>query len=469
MAIPACSPPGLPGGAAWRDRPLSARPKERVESMSAQMAASSPTPPERGGRHRIAPGEIAIGVVIGRTSEFFDFFVYAIASVLVFPSLVFPYVDRLTGTLYSFAFFALAFVARPFGSLIFMAVDRAYGRGVKLTIALFLLGGSTMALAFLPGYEQIGMGAAVLLAVFRIGQGLALGGAWDGLASLLSLNAPANKRGWYAMMPQLGAPLGLLVASGLFAYFLMTLSTADFLDWGWRYPFFVAFAINVVALFARLRIVVTPEFDRLFESRELQPAPVMETVRTEGRNVVLGAFAPLASFALFHLVTVFPLSWIVLYTDQGASRFLVIEMIGAAVGVGAIVASGLIADRVGRRSLLAVSAALIAVYSGFAPQLLNGGDVGEIVYMVLGFILLGLAFGQSSGAVASNFSRLRRYTGAALTSDLAWLFGAGFAPLAALVLASRFGLISVGAYLLSGAIGTLLALGLGKELAKRDV
>jgi len=441
--------------------------------MSVSVAGASSTPLERDAalvnarEHRIAPGEIAIGVIVGRTSEFFDFFVYAIASVLVFPSLIFPYVDALTGTLYSFAMFALAFIARPFGSLIFMWVDRNYGRGTKLTIALFLLGGSTMAMAFLPSYEQVGPAAAILLGLLRVGQGLALGGTWDGLASLLSLNAPHERRGWYAMIPQLGAPLGLLVASGLFAFFNATLSQSDFLGWGWRYPFFVAFAINVVALFARLRLVATPEFQRLYESRELQAAPVGETLRTEGRVVILGAFAPLASFALFHLVTVFPLSWVVLFKNEPASRFLVVEMVGAAVGVLAILASGLIADRLGRRTLLGVSAVLIGAYSGFAPQLLGRGDAGEWVYMILGFVLLGLAFGQSSGAVNSAFSAVRRYTGAAIVSDLAWLIGAGFAPLAALVLASHFGLLSVGAYLLSGAVCTLAALGINKEWASK--
>lgn len=276
----------------------------------------------------ITSGEIAIGVVIGRTSEFFDFFVYAIASVLVFPTLVFPYVDRLTGTLYSFALFALAFIARPIGSFLFLAIDRAFGRGTKLTIALFLLGGSTVAIGFLPGYAQVGVYAAILLGLFRIGQGVALGGAWDGLPSLLALNVPENRRGWYAMIPQLGAPLGLMVAAALFAYLTSSLSAADFLDWGWRYPFFVAFAINVVALFARLRIVSTAAYQDMFESRALQPAPVLETVRGQGRTIVIGAFAPLASFALFHMVTVFPLSWVFLYTSGGPERFLVIEVLG---------------------------------------------------------------------------------------------------------------------------------------------
>src|ERR1700755_1993062 len=149
-------------------------------------------------------GEIAIGVIIGRTSEFFDYFVYAIASVIVFPKLVFPNVDLLTGSLYSFAIFALAFIARPIGTTIFMAIDRNYGRGVKMTIALFMLGTSTVAVAFLPGYEQVGSWSVILLAILRIGQGFALGGTWDGLAPLLALNVPSKQRGWYAMIPQLG-------------------------------------------------------------------------------------------------------------------------------------------------------------------------------------------------------------------------------------------------------------------------
>jgi MFS family permease len=412
----------------------------------------------------VRPGDIAIGVIIGRTSEFFDFFVYAIASVVVFPKLIFPHVDALTGTLYSFAIFALAFVARPLGTVIFIAIDRANGRGMKLTVALFLLGTSTVAIAFLPQYQDIGIASAYLLAALRIGQGLALGGSWDGLASLLALNAPQNRRGYYAMIPQLGAPLGLMVASALFAYIIGNLSAADFLDWGWRYPFFVAFAINVVALFARLRIVVTPEYTKLFETRELQPAPILDTLRNGGRNIVIGAFAPLASFALFHMVTVFPLSWVFLYTSEGPARFLMIEAVGAAFGVAAIVASGWLADRVGRRTLLASTAAAIAAFSGFAPQLLAGGAIGEIVFMISGFLLLGLAFGQASGAVASNFPMHYRYTGSALTSDLAWLFGAGFAPWVALVLTSSFGLGFSGAYLLSGAVGTLVALFVNRQM-----
>ena len=441
--------------------------------MTVTASPSTSTPLERdaqlvSARDKIEPGEIAIGVIIGRTSEFFDFFVYAIASVLVFPALVFPFVDPLTGTLYSFALFALAFAGRPVGTLIFTYLDQQHGRGVKLTVALFLLGGSTMAIALLPGYAQVGAASIWLLGFFRLCQGIALGGTWDGLPSLLSLNAPSERRGWYAMIPQLGAPLGLAVATALFAYFLILLTPEDFLVWGWRYPFFVALAINVVALFARLRLVATPEFKRLFENRELQPSPPFETMRSQWRVIALGAFAPLASFALFHLVTVFPLSWVKLYTDENPVRFLVIEGVGAIICVLAMLGSGPIADRVGRRAVLGVSAVLIGAYSGFAPQLLAAGQIGEAIYMCSGFVLLGLAFGQSSGVVNSSFVPHYRYTGAAIVSNSAWFIGAGFAPLVALFLASHIGLWSVGLYLLSGVLCTLGALIINKEWAQRS-
>ncbi len=412
----------------------------------------------------ISPGEIAIGVIIGRTSEFFDFFVYAIASVMVFPKLIFPYVDPLTGTLYSFGVFALAFIARPIGSVIFMEVDRAYGKGIKLTIAMFALGSSTVAIAFLPGYSDIRWWAVALLILLRLAQGLALGGVWDGLPSLLALHAPRNRRGWYAMIPQLGAPFGLFVASGLFIFFASTLSSQDFLSWGWRYPFFVAFAINVVALFARLRIVVTPAYERSFRMKDLEAAPIAETLRVNGRDIVIGAFAPLATFAMFHMVTVFPFSWVFLFTPQPATHFLIIELIGSVFGAAAIVASGPLADRTGRRVLLGSTAIAIGIFSGFAPQLLSAGELGQTVYMIVGFIILGLSFGQSSGAIAGSFAAKYRYTASALTSDFSWLFGAALAPLVALWLSEQFALIFSGAYLLSGAIVTLIALAINRRI-----
>lgn len=406
----------------------------------------------------IAPGDIAVGVVIGRASENFDFFVYGIASVLVFPAVFFPFMDRLHGILYSFAIFALAFVVRPIGTVLGMWVQRNFGRTAKMAVALLVLGTSTVSIATLPGYGAMGWLAIAGLIGCRIGQGLALGASWDGLPSLLAINAPENRRGWYAMLGQLGAPLGLLVACGIFAYMWAQLSMPDFLTWGWRFPFFVAFAINVVALFARLRLVVTHEYERSLQEAELEPCGVRELFASQGYNVFIGAFAALASYALFHLVTIFPLSWVDLYSEDEVQQFLNIEMVGAVLGAIAILASGVLADRIGRRSTLGTLAVAIAVFSFFTPVLLGSNTLGHDLFILIGFVLLGLSYGQAAGAVTSNFEPQLRYLGAALTTDIAWLVGAAFAPLVALAVSVYLGLWSVSLYLLSGALCTLIAL-----------
>jgi len=416
----------------------------------------------------VTPSEIAVGVIIGRSSEYFDFFVFGIACVLVFPSLLFPFLSRLDGTLMAFALLAVAFVVRPVGTAISMAIQRRWGRGTKLTIALFMLGVCTVGMAFLPGYKDAGTAAIVALLILRVGQGLALGGSWDGLPSLLAMSAPKERRGWYAMIGQLGAPLGFVLAAGLFAYLYSSLTVQEFLAWGWRYPFFVAFAVNVVALFARLRLVVGQSYSELLKDRELQPVPVSRVMRDEGSNVLLGAFAALASFALFHLVTVFPLSWITLYSDQPVTQILGVQIVGAFLAAGAIMVSGWLSDHLGRRKLLGGMAVLIGVFSFMAPVLLNTGEVGSTMFLLLGFVLLGLSYGQASGTVTANFSPQYRYTGAALSADLAWIIGAAFAPLVALYLSAQFGLLAVTVYLLSGVACTLGALNLNRRMERRD-
>ena len=416
----------------------------------------------------VSPGDIAVGVIIGRSSEYFDFFVFGIACVLAFPALLFPTLSRLDGTLASFAIFSLAFIARPFGTAISMAVQRRWGRGTKLTIAMFLLGTCTVGMAFLPGYQSLGVWAIVLFAALRIGQGLALGGAWDGLPSLLAISAPPERRGWYAMLGQLSAPLGFFMAAGLFAYVYEQSTSAEFMAWGWRYPFFVAFAINVVALFARLRLVVGQSYSLLLHQNELEPVKVSEVVRSEGGNVAIGAFAALASFALFHLVTIFPLSYIELYSEQPMVNVLQVQMLGAVCACIAMVASGWLADRFGRRNTLGTMAALICVFSFVGPWMLGNGQAGNNAFLLIGFILLGLSYGQASGTVTANFSARYRYTGAALSADMAWLVGAAFAPLVALAVSARFGLVGLGIYLLSGGICTLAALAINRAIETRD-
>ncbi|MBF1802149.1 MFS transporter [Alloalcanivorax profundimaris] len=415
-------------------------------------------------RANVAPGEIAVGVVVGRTSEYFDFFVYGIASVLVFPSVFFPFADRLEGTLYAFVVFSFAFIARPFGTALFMTIQRRWDRSVKLTTSLFLLGTATAGIAFLPGYETLGGFSILLLALFRILQGIALGGSWDGLPSLLALNAPRERRSWYAMLGQLGAPIGFLVASALFLFLFSSLDSSDFLGWGWRYPFFVAFAINVVALFARLRLVVTHEYTEALEEGELEPLGTREMLRKQGYNIFIGSFAALASYALFHMVTIFPLSWINLGDTQAIGDVLAVQIAGAILGMAGTVFSGWIADRIGKRTTVATLAVLIGVFSLFTPMLMDGSALQQDLFILIGFALLGVSYGQASGTVTANFERRFRYTGAALTSDFAWLFGAAFAPLVALGLSAKFGLAYVSVYLLSGVICTLLALRINRRL-----
>lgn len=428
----------------------------------------SPASLSRADTHEeVTPSEIAVGVIIGRASEYFDFFVFGIACVLVFPSLLFPFLSRLDGTLMSFALLAVAFVVRPVGTAVSMAIQRRWGRGTKLTIALFLLGVCTVGMAFLPSYSSVGTAAIVALLVLRIGQGLALGGTWDGLPSLLAMSAPKNRRGWYAMIGQLGAPVGFVMAAGLFAYLYSSLSVEEFLAWGWRYPFFVAFAVNVVALFARLRLVVGQSYTELLQERELQPVAVSRVMREEGGNVLLGAFAALASFALFHMVTVFPLSWITMYSDQPITEVLGVQIVGAFLAAGAIMVSGWLSDRVGRRTLLGSMAVLIGVFSLLVPWLLDAGTVGNNIFLISGFVLLGLSYGQASGTVTSNFSARYRYTGAALSTDIAWMIGAAFAPLVALGLSAKFGLGAVTLYLLSGVVCTLGALRINRMVEQQ--
>jgi MFS family permease len=349
-----------------------------------------------------------------------------------------------------------------------MAIQRHLGREAKLTIALVLLGISTAGIAFLPTFSHLGYASIVILASLRIGQGLAMGGSWDGLPSLLALNAPQHKRGWYAMLGQLGAPVGFMIAGSLFAYLLSNLSPEDFLDWGWRYPFYVAFAINVVALFARLRLVSTNEYAHLLDERELEPTKIVEMSGSQGRNVLIGALAALASYALFHLVTVFPLSWLTLYSTRSLTDVLYIQVTGAGLMTLGVIVSGLIADRYGRRNTLGTFALFIAILSVFVPSLLGGGESAQNTFILVGFALLGLSYGQAAGAVTANFSAKYRYTGAALTSDLSWLVGAGFAPLVALGLSAHFGLAYVSLYLLSGAACSIAALSLNRALEIKD-
>lgn len=398
--------------------------------------------------------ELFVTVIMARVTDHFGFFVYAFASVLVFPKVFFSYADPATAMLLSFMVFPLAFLVRPFASQVFKLLEPRFGRSGKVAAAIGILCISTMAIGLLPSCESAGMLAPVLLIALRVAQGIGLGGGWDGLTLLLQTNAPENRRGWYAMIPQLGAPIGLCVAAAIFYVLTGFLTEQEFYQWGWRWPFFAVLAVNVVSLFARLQLIHSKEHVELQKEQQLYSSPFFEMLRAHWRGVLLGTLLPLASYALMHMVSVFPLAHMVLTNQAPISDFLFVEIMGGALFIVAVVMSGVLADMIGRRRLLAATSVLIGGYSFLITTLFDGG----IVFTLFGFLLLGLSYGQASSILPNRFEKKYRYTAAALSTNLSWIFGAAFAPLVALWLSQTYGLASAGLYLLSGALVTLGAL-----------
>ncbi|NVK35893.1 MAG: MFS transporter [Rhodobacteraceae bacterium] len=398
--------------------------------------------------------ELVVTVIMARVTDYFGFFVYAIASVIVFPRLVFSNYDPGTAILLSFAVFSLAFLARPISSQLFKMIERKMGRSGKIGIALLLLGTATMAIGLLPVYETAGVLSPILLIVFRIAQGVGLGGSWDGLTLLLQSNAPEGRRGWYAMIPQLGAPIGLCVAAAVFYVLTGFLTEQEFYAWGWRWPFFAVLAVNVVSLFARLQLIHSDDHQILKEEVQLKSAPMMEMLKIHWRDVLLAAFLPLASYAILHMMTVFPLAYNYLMDVEPMSWTLLLMLIGGVICIPSVVFSGILADRYGRRRMLAIMSILIGVFGLLITVLLEE----HAAYILVGFVLLGLSYGQASAIVPNRFKLKYRYSGAALATNLSWIFGAAFAPLVATGLTMEFGVAFAGLYLLSGAVVTLLAL-----------
>lgn len=395
--------------------------------------------------------EVVITVIMARVTDFFGFFVYAIASALVFPRVFFPTYDPATGTLISFAIFSLAFLARPVASLTGRWVQAKIGRAAKVTLALMILGCATVAIGLLPGYERIGWLAPVLLAVLRILQGIGLGGAWDGLTLQLQHVAPENRKGLYAMVPQLGGPIGFFVAASLFFVLTDFLTDEEFIRWGWRFAFFAVMAVNVVSLFARLRLL---NADLGVDPQVTRSAPLGPLLHTQWRQILLSTMVPLASYALFHMVTVFPLAYELLYGDQNIPRILIIQLVGCALAILAVMGSGVLADRMNKRMVLVISTGLIVVLS----LLIDTLNSAPAIFIIFGFVVLGLAYGQASAIVGNRFDPEFRYSGTAMATNLSWITGAAFAPLVGLGLTVAFGLWASALYLISGVVVTFFAL-----------
>ncbi|GGY72716.1 MFS transporter [Pseudoduganella plicata] len=411
------------------------------------------------GAARNKPGTVLFASLIGTTIEFFDFYIYATAAVLVFPKLFFPAGDAAAATLQSLATFAIAFFARPVGSAVFGHFGDRVGRKATLVAALLTMGLSTVIIGMLPTYASIGAWAPLLLALCRFGQGLGLGGEWGGAVLLATENAPPGKRAWYGMFPQLGAPIGFFLSGGIFLLLSELQTDEQFFSYGWRIPFLASAVLVLVGLYVRLKITETPDFQKVLDKGERVKVPVVAVLRDHTRMLVLGTLMAMATFVLFYLMTVFALNWGVSALGFSRQHFLVLQLFAVLFFGLTIPVAALLADRYGRRLTLIVISAAIALFGlALAPLFGSGSTTQVTIFLCLGLALMGMTYGPLGTILSELFPAEVRYTGASLTFNLAGILGASLAPYIATMLANQYGLQYVGYYLSIAALLSLVAL-----------
>jgi metabolite-proton symporter len=407
----------------------------------------------------MSPNRVLFASLIGTTIEFFDFYIYGTAAVLVFPGLFFPSENPATATLQSLATFALACLARPIGSAVFGHFGDRIGRKATLVAALLTMGLSTVAIGLLPTYASIGLLAPALLALCRFGQGIGLGGEWGGAVLLATENAPPGKRSWYGMFPQLGAPLGFILSAGVFIVLSGVLSDAQFFAWGWRIPFLASSLLVFVGLYVRLQITETPAFQETIDRNERVKAPLLNVLRDHTRMLILTTVASVTTFVTFYLMTVFTLSWGTTQLGYTRQDFLVVQIIGVLFFAGAIPLSAVIADRIGRIKMLIWATVAIMIFGlAFGPLFVAGSNALIIMLHCIGLALMGLTYGPLGTALAELFPTPVRYTGTSMAFNFAGILGGSFAPYIATWLAVNHGIAAVGYYLVAAGALTLLAL-----------
>ena len=403
------------------------------------------------------PGQVLFASLVGTAIEFFDFYIYATAAVLVFPRLFFPASDPTSATLASLATFAIAFLARPIGSAFFGHFGDRIGRKTTLVAALLTMGLSTVAIGMLPTYASLGVAAPLLLALCRFGQGLGLGGEWGGAVLLAVENAPPGKRAWYGMFPQLGAPVGFLLSGGVFLLLSKSLTDDQFFAWGWRVPFLASAVLVIVGLYVRLTISETPVFREAVSRQERVQMPLWTVFREHSFSVLVGTMMALATFVLFYLMTVFALSWGTTALGYNREQFLVMQLFGVVFFGLTIPIGGWLAERGRRATLMWVTLSIGGFGLVMAPMFLSGNR-GTMLMMVVGLSLMGLTYGPLGTVLSELFPTAVRYTGSSLTFNFAGIFGASLAPYFATTLAKSRGLQYVGYYLTAVAGLTLIGL-----------
>jgi metabolite-proton symporter len=414
------------------------------------------------------PRQVLFASLVGTAVEFFDFYIYATAAVLVFPRLFFPATDPASSVLASLATFAIAFVARPIGSALFGHFGDRIGRKRTLVLALLTMGISTFVIGTLPSYHSIGLAAPVLLALCRFGQGIGLGGEWGGAILLAVENAPPHKRALYGMFPQLGAPLGFLLSGGIFLVLSRWLTDAQFFAFGWRLPFLASAVLVLLGLYVRLSITETPVFAAALKRAKPVEVPIATVFARHTKEVIAGIMVCMATFVLFYLMTVFALSWgtTALHYDRG--NFLVMQLIGVVFFGVTIPLSAWLAER-GRRPVMLGVSVLIAVFGLFMARLFSAGPHGALAMMVLGLALMGITYGPLGTVVSEMFPTAVRYTGSSLAFSMAGILGASLAPYIATWLANKYGLPFVGYYLTASAVVSFVGLLMIRETSGEDL
>lgn len=414
-------------------------------------------------------GRIVVASLVGTAIEYYDFYIYATAAALVLGPLFFPGESEGAQLLAAFASFSIAFIARPLGAALFGHFGDRVGRKATLVASLLIMGVSTTLIGALPVYADIGFWAPALLCLLRFGQGIGLGGEWGGAALLATENAPPGRRAWFGMFPQLGAPIGFLLANGLFLLLALLLTEAEFRAWGWRIPFLLSAVLLGVGLYVRFKLTETPAFRQALARNDRAEVPLLDLLRSHWRPALLGTFGMVICYALFYIATVFALSHGTRELGYSRQDFLALECIAIVFMALAIPLSARAADTWGRRPVM-LTGCVLAALSGFAmAPLFAGGAVGITAFLALELFLMGMIFGPMGAFLPELFPTRVRYTGASVAYNLGGIVGASFAPYLAQKLVMAGGLPWVGGYVSAAAVISFAALWLASETRDRSL
>ena len=427
------------------------------------------------------PLKVALASMVGTAIEFFDYYIYAAAAVLVFNTQFFHSGDPLSDDLLSLSTLALAFFARPIGSALFGHFGDKIGRKKTLVASLVLMGGSTVIIGLLPTYSQIGIWAPILLCICRVGQGIGLGGEWGGAALVATENAPEGKRAWYGTFPQLGAPIGLFVANATFFLVSYFWGQQALVEWAWRIPFVSSLALVLVGLYVRLTLHESHVFVEAEEKGKKLKAPVSVVFTKHLKPMVIGTFIMVATYSLFYIMTAFAQAYSrtpATLSEAGypmglgipANTFTGLLLMSAIVFAIFISISGLYADKIGRRKWLIWTTVSILIFALCMPLFLgNGTPASVFAFLVIGMALMGMTFGPMAALLPELFPTEVRYSGASLAYNIASIIGATIAAMISLKINALYGLMGVGIYLAINAFLTLLALLASKETKNVDL